>query len=375
MTALIAVLALAWLLWLLYEARQVRRARASLSHVVHVNGIRGKSTVSRLIEAGLREGGLRVFCKTTGTDPMTIDVNGREELLHRRGRANIREQIGILRRAAAQNAQVLVVECMAVQPELQHTAQHDILFADIGVITNVRLDHTDVMGDTLPQICDALSNTVPRGGILFTAEDALAPRLGARAEALGSRFVQARPRQDEPEFDFPENIALALEVCCYLGVADTVALEGMRRFRRDPYALSLHRLGKALFINGLSINDIASTQMVWERLRAQHQLEQGELIMLVNNRADRGSRTEDMLKVCLALRPAQVWLMGASQGYMRRGLARGLPRTTVRGIQHPEQIDLAALTGRQVIFAVGNIAEGGRALMTWVREVGKTIVS
>ena len=30
----------------------------------------------RLIEAGLRAGGVRVFCKTTGTDPMTINVAG-----------------------------------------------------------------------------------------------------------------------------------------------------------------------------------------------------------------------------------------------------------------------------------------------------------
>lgn len=66
--------------------------------MVHVNGTRGKSTVSRLIEAGLRAGGLRVFCKTTGTDPMTIDVKGREEPIHRRGKANIKEQIAILRR-------------------------------------------------------------------------------------------------------------------------------------------------------------------------------------------------------------------------------------------------------------------------------------
>ena len=155
-TLLIALLALGWLAYLAWEARCAAKARASLAHVVHVNGTRGKSTVSRLIEAGLRAGGLRVFCKTTGTDPMTIDVKGREEPIHRRGKANIKEQIAILRRAAAQKAQVLVVECMAVHPEYQYAAQHRILKADTVVITNVRRDHTDVMGETLPEICDAL---------------------------------------------------------------------------------------------------------------------------------------------------------------------------------------------------------------------------
>ena len=99
-TLLIALLALGWLAYLAWEARCAAKARASLAHVVHVNGTRGKSTVSRLIEAGLRAGGLRVFCKTTGTDPMTINVAGVEEPLRRRGKANIKEQVGILRRAA-----------------------------------------------------------------------------------------------------------------------------------------------------------------------------------------------------------------------------------------------------------------------------------
>ena len=140
----ILLLGLFWCLGLWIEGRDAAKSRATLRHVVHVNGTRGKSTVCRLIEAGLRAGGLRVFCKTTGTDPMTIDVSGNEEPLHRRGKANIKEQVGILRRAAAQNAEVLVIECMALQPEYQRCAQHRILQADVGVITNVRHDHADV---------------------------------------------------------------------------------------------------------------------------------------------------------------------------------------------------------------------------------------
>ena len=106
----ILLLGLFWCLGLWIEGRDAAKSRATLRHVVHVNGTRGKSTVCRLIEAGLRAGGLRVFCKTTGTDPMTIDVSGNEEPLHRRGKANIKEQVGILCRAAAQNAEVLVIE-------------------------------------------------------------------------------------------------------------------------------------------------------------------------------------------------------------------------------------------------------------------------
>ena len=86
LTAAVLFLAALYFAYLTAEARRAARDRAALSHIVHVNGTRGKSSVSRLIEAGLRAGGLRVFCKTTGTDPMTIDVSGREEPIRRRGR-------------------------------------------------------------------------------------------------------------------------------------------------------------------------------------------------------------------------------------------------------------------------------------------------
>ena len=38
-----------------------------------MNGTRGKSSVTRLVAAGLREGGLKTFAKTTGTAPRVID--------------------------------------------------------------------------------------------------------------------------------------------------------------------------------------------------------------------------------------------------------------------------------------------------------------
>ena len=374
MTALLGSLFSLYLLYLLWEAHAVRIARKKLAHVVHVNGTRGKSTVSRLIEAGLRAGGLRVFCKTTGTDPMTIDVNGREELICRRGKANIKEQIAVLRRAAAQNAQVLVVECMAITPEFQQTSQHDILRADIGVITNVRRDHMDVMGDTLPRIADALCHTVPRRGILFTAETVMTEWLKAAAEKNGSSFVCAEVRGDEGTLDFPENVALALAVCEELGVPRETAFAGMQRFSRDPYALSLYRLGKAAFIGGLSINDIQSICMVWEKLRAEHGWQDKKLTLLVNNRGDRASRTEDMLRVCTALHPAEVWLMGASRGYMKRGLRRKQPDAAVRELSGGTDIAVDSLTEDQVIFAIGNIAGGGRELMEYVRREGSALV-
>ena len=45
---------------------------------IHVNGARGKSSVTRLIAAGLREGGLKTIAKTTGSAPRIIDEFGKD---------------------------------------------------------------------------------------------------------------------------------------------------------------------------------------------------------------------------------------------------------------------------------------------------------
>ncbi len=371
----IGILSVLWLCYLLREARQVGHARSQFKHVVHVNGTRGKSTVSRLIEAGLRADGISVFCKTTGTNPMTIDVNGVEAPIHRRGKANIKEQIAIMCQAAGQGAEVLVVECMALQPELQRTAQHDILKADVGVITNVRIDHTDVMGETLPQIATALANTVPRGGVLFTAEDSSYQVLEDTAAQLDSEFHRIRPDGSEPDFDFVENIALAVAVCQHLGADRETALRGMAQFQRDPFALSLHRWGQSIFVNGLSINDIQSTCMVWADLCDKHNWAEKRHIVLVNNRLDRGSRTRDMAQTCIRLNPHEVWLLGASQGYMCRKLTKALPNVVLRRLDGAKSIGADMLTEHQIIFAIGNIADDGRILMDRVGEEGSNYVS
>lgn len=85
MSALILLLLAVCLALLILEDRQVRRDRSELVHVVYVNGIRGKSTVTRMIDGGLRAGGWKVFCKTTGTVPMVIGVDGTARPLVRRG--------------------------------------------------------------------------------------------------------------------------------------------------------------------------------------------------------------------------------------------------------------------------------------------------
>ncbi len=69
-----------------------------------VNGIRGKSSITRLCAGALRGGDLVTVAKTTGTAARFIHPDATEEPVYRKfGIANVVEQIGIVRRAAAYN--------------------------------------------------------------------------------------------------------------------------------------------------------------------------------------------------------------------------------------------------------------------------------
>ncbi|HPG91529.1 MAG TPA: Mur ligase family protein, partial [Rectinema sp.] len=118
-----------------------------------VNGTRGKSTVTRLIAAGLAAAGLRVYAKTTGSAARIIlpDLSEREIRKHgtAKRRPSIMEHKWFVREAHRAGAQAIVAECMAIRPETIGVLETRLAHSTIGVITNVRLDHLDTMGTEL----------------------------------------------------------------------------------------------------------------------------------------------------------------------------------------------------------------------------------
>jgi poly-gamma-glutamate synthase PgsB/CapB len=289
------------LLYFLWEDRCHERNLAQLPLRIHVNGTRGKSSVTRLIAGGLRAGGHHVVAKTTGTAAQLILPDGSEEPLKRRGPANIRENIGLLKKAVDLGADTIVFECMALQPELQNFCERRLLKSQIGVITNVRADHEDVMGKGLLNITAALANTIPAQGTLVTTPAAavlLAPHLhGTRmvvadASAMPTEFLQGFPYPV-----VPENLALALQVCSLAGVAAATALTGMRQAAPDAGNLHVNLVplaGKTVrIIDALAANDPDSTAWLWEEYVGRGK----QAVVLLNCRPDRKLRTVQLCEL------------------------------------------------------------------------------
>jgi gamma-polyglutamate synthase len=290
-----------------YWRVSVKRHQRRLNqlHVrIHVNGIRGKSSVTRLVAGVLREGGFVTVAKTTGSAARVIGPHGDEEPIKRRGAATINEQIDIVRDHVTEDVEALVIECMAVRPLYQEYSQDFIVRSDITIITNVREDHQEEMGETLEEIADSMSVTIPRNGVLIAAENRphLRERLRRNAEARGSRFIYADPRrvldEDLQGFDylqFKDNVAIGLAIAELLNIDRRAALRGMWKSVPDVGVVRLRdydiRDKKLLWVPMFAANDRESVVATFELLQGYFP-KNATVIGILNNRADRGRRAE-----------------------------------------------------------------------------------
>lgn len=370
------------------EVWVLRRRLAKIPIRIHVNGTRGKSSVVRLIAAALREAGRTTCAKTTGTLARMILPDGRELPIYRPGGANVIEQKRIAAMAAAYGAEALVIECMALQPELQSLSELRLVRATHGVVTNARPDHLDVMGPTPLHVAQALAGTVPRRGRLFTTERDFLSILAAAATdrdtelvAVTERDVAAVTPEDLADFSYtehPDNVALALAVTNDLGVPRDVALRGMHRTRPDPGALTEHDLdffGRRIrFCNGFAANDPVSTRQLWEHALART-TDAERRIAIFNCRADRPERSRDLARSFVTWPPADhVVLMGsATHVFVRAATAAGLDPTRLVLVEG-ERVDaiferVISLVGRSaLVMGMGNIGGLGLELVQYFRN-------
>ena len=272
---------------------------------IHVNGIRGKSSVVRLIASGLREGGLRTFAKTTGTTPRIISDKGKDIGLHRLRSASIGEQIKLIRYFAKKSIDALVIECMAVNPQYQWISEHRIVRSTLGVITNVRRDHLDEMGITSNQIASSIGNTIPFNSKVVTSEDKhynvfknIAASRNSKIENASSIKISKKYLEKFPFLEHPENIQLALNVCQNLGIKKEVALKGMLKTNPDPGALRVWDIvngnKKNQFVSGFAANDPDSTLKVWRLIKEKNN---NKKCIFLNTRNDRRYRTIQLINL------------------------------------------------------------------------------
>ncbi|MFD3870348.1 poly-gamma-glutamate synthase PgsB [Streptomyces sp. NPDC058623] len=389
MLFLYCVLLFCCLVMLVAGIIEQRRHYANLAQIpnrVLVNGIRGKSSITRLCAGALRGGGLLTVAKTTGTAARFIHPDATEEPVYRKfGIANVVEQIGIVRRAAAYRPHALVMECMAVMPALQEINQSKLIQSTIGVLCNVREDHVAEMGPTLDDIARSLSRSMPHGGICVTAEKERFHVLQEEADARDCTLIYADPDTVSDEelrgfswFTFKENVAIALTVADLLGVDRETALQGMYDAPPDPGVLSVERYlapgdKRLRFANVFAANDPESTLMNINQLLDLGAISR-PLNVVINCRPDRVERNGQMGQIIPDLMPDKVFVIGhpAKSAIDAIPAERRSRAVDLGGERNGEEFMnelLSHLPGSSSLVAIGNIHGQGEILLEHLAEL------
>lgn len=374
---LLALVILAAIIGIIEYARHQSRIY-SIPVRIHVNGTRGKSSVTRLIGAGLRAGGITNITKVTGTFPRLIIEDGTETYIHRKSSANIIEQLSIVKFAASRKVKALVMECMALQPQYQTITEHHMIHSNINVMTNIRLDHTDVMGHTLPEIAETLGRTIPMNEHLFTSENIIPDTLKKMADKRNTIAHFTDPQSVSHEemkgfryIEHRENVALALAVCQHLKIDREIALKGMYEAIPDAGALMAYRVEAfkkhLVFYNAFAANDPDSTLMVWKKIRDEIGFE-GARIVLLNTRQDRLYRARQLAEMVgrkITDEVDYLMLIGQSTDVVENmAISCGVPRNKVISVgwTSPEKVfeKILSLTDKtSTIVAIGNMGGMG----------------
>jgi len=370
------------------EWRRHQRTLRRIPIRVHVNGTRGKSSVTRLIAAALREHRVATVAKTTGTAARLILPDGAERPIPRDGRPNIGELTRTMHEAARLGARAVVFECMAVDPDLQRVAEERIVVPTITVVTNARLDHTDVQGASPEEIARAFA--VRRRGTLVTSDPVVArihgPRLrhgGGTVHLVSGLDVDATATPAMTYIEHPDNLAIALEVARIAGIPRDVALRGVSRAHADPGAACVielaHPSGAWRLVNLFAANDPESTFAALEAIQAAFgDIERPVLLFAARN--DRVARSSEFAAVLAHehARFARVVVWGErTRAMLRKARRRGVPSSVIvdAGFRPPAALTellLACMQADRTVVGVGNIIGPAQVLLDFLAETPTT---
>jgi len=363
----------------------VRRRQIPLR--ISVTGTRGKSSVVRLLVSIFQVSGFRVAGKTTGSKPVFIHTDGREEEIRRRGKPTILEQKDVIRAALKEQSQGLIVEAMGIRPEVLGTEVKKIIRPQVLVITNVRLDHAADLGADREKIAASFAAAIPRGAVVFVPEEELLPVFRSAAAGKGAELISVAGRASgrffggTSNFEFEPNIRLAAAVAGHFSVGDSDIAAGIKEANPDLGSLKIWKIrdsdsGKScLFANAFAANDPYSTREVLKKLTGLTTCSQ-RMVGLLNLRRERADRSLQWKRVLMKSdfsRLNRIYVIGDQAGAFVRGKKSGTgPELTVVREKAPENVSsrvTAVEPEGALVVGMGNMGGLGRGLVEfWDKE-------
>ena len=381
-----------FMIYLLVERALLERRISQIPLRICVTGSRGKSSVVRLIAACLRDSGMLVMAKTTGSKPCLIFSDGNEREIKRGGKPTILEGKKILKTAFRAGVQAVVLEMMSIGPESLHTESIQMIKPHILVITNVRVDHVDQMGKRREEIARCFASAIPEKSVVVIPEEEFYPVFQQEAEKAMSRMILVPQKlpvsidvagDEVPASEFEQNFRIALAVAEFLGKDKSKAYQAAKRAMPDFGSLKVWQangdplLNGWYFVSAFAANDPETTKQVLAKLEDRGLFEGRKIIGLLNLRKDRGSRTMQWLD---ALQDEEAFLfdrlvfVGEHSLAFRARLKRRIKQdiSVVRGKKPEDLIERIATLEKEeaVIFGMGNMGGMGRLLVDYWERIG-----
>ena len=374
-----------FLVYLLVERAHLGRKISRIPLRICVTGTRGKSSVVRLIASCLRDSGMRVMAKTTGSKPCLVFPDGEEREIRRRGHPTILEGKKVLRTASRIGAHAGVWELMSIRPENLRAESLRMMKPHVLVITNIRADHVEEIGKTGEEIARSFALAIPEKSAVVIPEEEFHPVFRQRAEKTKARLILV-PQEysvggkglgaEISACEFQQNFRIALAVAEHLGVERDRAFSAAKKTPPDFGGLKVWVADEKsplygwFFVSAFAANDPETTGDVYLKLDKRGLFKGKKRIGLLNLRKDRGSRTMQWFDALQEEGPFAfdrlVFVGAHAQALRSRIKGRIKPDIAVAKGKNPEDVMafFSALEKEEsVVFGMGNMGGMGRSLV------------
>ncbi len=377
-----------FLFYLLIESNRLAKRRESIPLRITVTGIRGKTSVVRLLASVLQQTGKKVVAKTTGAKPCLLHSYGSEEILKRRGLPSILEQKKLIKIAHQEKADVVISEIMSIQAENHFMESQKILKPHMVALTNIRLDHTDALGEIKEDISQVFCLDIPEKSTVFIPEQEENSVIINCIKKRNCKYVKIKNNITEsftnklrkiPYHIFPSDLGIVYSICSHLNIDEKTIIKGIKNVSLDEYALKIWEYKKnntIFFVNGFGANDPESTLKTIAKIKEIVPLVPKKITGLLCLRKDRGDRTLQWVKF-LKNNQKQVfnrlYVSGGYSGYAKRKLEK----TTLIKTNNPELITekiVTDLEDNSVLLGMGNFKGMGNRLVDYWEKIGENII-
>jgi poly-gamma-glutamate synthase PgsB/CapB len=360
------------LAFLIVEAALLRRSVNDIPCRIIVTGTRGKSSLVKVLLAGIRKVEPAAWGKITGDVPSVLAPDGTASPIFRRGPAHLREQARFLVSCHRHRARCVVMESMAISPEAMG-AEMRLMRPSLVIVANVRDDHRETLGDEPDMQRAAYLESLPDGCTWLTRDKRLL-EYAARSkrypepESIGEAGqMQATDQNNDAVSEILSTALAALDALDWNTEQSRKAVHDAAVNVVAPPRRVRFFGEEVILLDAFSANDTQSLDRLWSGWR----LDLGDLSdwsVLLNTRADRPLRTRQLCLWLAARRDIdEVYVTGSHQA----AAARLLRKHNCRVTQLPADV-AAVISGSvgppdpagssRILVGVGNVQGLGISL-------------